>query len=213
MKKFLTSVIALIMIFALMLTLVGCGDESPKFIGKWSAKIDMTQLLNDRLSTNQAGKYIDIDEFAIKLNIEFKENNVYVITVDEKSVEQAFDGLKQDFIDAMQKSIDDMGLNITVDELMKKNNTTIDKLFEESFGEEMIESLIDEFATKGKYDYDKNLLYLSVSTQKAPSKKEGIAYEFVNDNEVKLTSVVNNKGKKVANNAFGKFLPITLKRI
>ena len=191
MKRSLSLVLSILLTVALMLSMTGCGEQA-KFIGKWEAEIDMAEFINDGMA--QAGnsditKYIELDEFEFVAVMEFDKDGTYKMYIDEDSVKDAFEDAKEVFVDGMtdyfEDYIKDMGLGMTVEEVLAASGTDLEKAADEAYGDDMLDSIIEETEKEGNFEVKDGKLFLSDGKDKNVDEKVYDTYE-ITDNELKL---------------------------
>ena len=191
MKRSLSLVLSILLTLALMLSMIGCGEQS-KFIGKWEADVDMAKFINDGMA--QAGssditKYIELDDFGIVFVMEFNEDGTYKMYIDEDSAKDAFEDAKEAFVDGMteyfEDYIKDMGLGMTVEEVLAASGTDLEDAADQAYGDAMLKSLMDETEKEGNFKVKDGKLFLSDGKDKNVDEKIYDTYE-INDDELKL---------------------------
>ena len=119
--------------------------------------MNLAEYLNQGIAQEDAtaAEYLSVDSFYLTMVLTFKEDNTYTITLDENSVDAAVEQLKIDIRGGMEKYLVDMmaqmGVVMTIDEIMKASNTTMDKLMDEFFSDEMVEQMVDGASSEGKF--------------------------------------------------------------
>ena len=101
MKKILSLLMCLVMLFSVMFTLTGCFGEQSKYIGKWKATLDLTDIMNEELANNEdMGDYFTLTDFSVVMFLEFNDDGTYSMYVEEESIEKAMEKMVDDLIDA-----------------------------------------------------------------------------------------------------------------
>ena len=150
MKKNLTKLVSILMVLVMMVGLSGCSNEKNAVLGSWKASMNLAEYLNQGIAQEDAtaAEYLSVDSFYLTMVLTFKEDNTYTITLDENSVDAAVEQLK-------------MGVVMTIDEIMKASNTTMDKLMDEFFSDEMVEQMVDGASSEGKFKAKSGRIFLS----------------------------------------------------
>ena len=155
MKKNLTKLVSILMVLVMMVGLSGCSNEKNAVLGSWKASMNLAEYLNQGIAQEDAtaAEYLSVDSFYLTMVLTFKEDNTYTITLDENSVDAAVEQLKTDIRGGMERYLVDMmaqmGVVMTIDEIMKASNTTMDKLMDEFFSDEMVEQYMNRSAARG----------------------------------------------------------------
>ncbi len=167
MKKNLTKLVSILMVLVMMVGLSGCSNEKNAVLGSWKASMNLAEYLNQGIAQEDAtaAEYLSVDSFYLTMVLTFKEDNTYTITLDENSVDAAVEQLKIDIRGGMEKYLVDMmaqmGVVMTIDEIMKASNTTMDKLMDEFFSDEMVEQMVGGTSSEGKFKAKSGRIFLS----------------------------------------------------
>lgn len=167
MKKNLTKLVSILMVLVMMVGLSGCSNGKNAVLGSWKASMNLAEYLNQGIAQEDAtaAEYLSVDSFYLTMVLTFKEDNTYTITLDENSVDAAVEQLKIDIRGGMEKYLVDMmaqmGVVMTIDEIMKASNTTMDKLMDEFFSDEMVEQMVDGASSEGKFKAKSGRIFLS----------------------------------------------------
>jgi len=181
MKKKLAVVLCLVMVF--MLALTGCG-ESSKLVGKWEAKVDLTEFLKEDMD-NEMLEFIDIDDFSIVLVMEFDKDGTYERSVDEDAFEDSIENVKKSFKKGMTKYfedlIDEQGLDMTVEEVLEMSDTDMDEVIDQAFDKDMWSEMTEAVKCKGQYKAEDGKIYMSVDEDDEPDDDMYWSYELDGD--------------------------------
>lgn len=167
MKKNLTKLVSILMVLVMMVGLSGCSNEKNAVLGSWKASMNLAEYLNQGIAQEDAtaAEYLSVDSFYLTMVLTFKEDNTYTITLDENSVDAAVEQLKTDIRGGMERYLVDMmaqmGVVMTIDEIMKASNTTMDKLMDEFFSDEMVEQMVGGASSEGKFKAKSGRIFLS----------------------------------------------------
>lgn len=210
MKKQLSIVLCIAMIFAMLATLSGCGEkEKDKFVGTWKTDLDMTEMINEGFSEDaDMATYFKFDEFKITMVFTFNEDGTYKSDIDEDAFNTAYDGLVQSFTKGMKDYLEatakKQGLNLSADEMLKLSGTTMDAAIKESLNKDTLKNSFDEIKGEGTFEAkDGNLILTDSKTNETSSE----SYEFVSDSELKLVKPANSDGEEL-----NKIYPLILKK-
>ncbi len=131
--------------------------------GKWEAELDLADFINEMME----------DEMGVELDKKFKNLNVTVVmefdkdevelSMEATGIEKAIKKQMPDVLTAvLETMLEEQDLDMTLDELLESQGTSIDELVEESL-EDMdfddLEGSLDEFETSS-YELDGDKLYL-----------------------------------------------------
>ena len=139
--------------------------DEQKIIGNWKTEMDLADTINSLMASElgDAAEYLKIKEFKFIMNIEFEKNGTYKTTVDERSFSNSIENVKADFAVGITKMLEDLleqeGIDMTVEELLTQQNTTIDAMVEEAFNKETFDEILDDNESAGKYKLDGKKLY------------------------------------------------------
>ena len=210
MKKQLSIVLCIAMIFAMLVTLSGCGEkEKDKFVGTWKTDLDMTEMINEGFSEDaDMATYFKFDEFKITMVFTFNEDLKYKSDIDEDAFNTSYDCLVQSFTKGMKDYLEatakKQGLNLSADEMLKLSGTTMDAAIKESLNKDTLKNSFDEIKGEGTFEAkDGNLILTDSKTNETSSE----SYEFVSDSELKLVEPANSDGEEL-----NKIYPLILKK-
>ncbi len=213
MKKIFSAFLCCMLICGVLFTAVGCSSEQSKFVGTWEATVDLSDALTDELAGEELADYMNIEDFAIVLRFTFEKDGTYEMAVDEDSVEDAFDALKDQLsaglVSYMEDIIEANGLDMTVDEAFEAAGIDMDALLEEAFTSDMLDDMVDEFVTEGEYEVKDGKLYTYDEGEEL-DEDEYITYEFDGD-ELLLKKVVTDDEE--AEEAAELLFPMTLEKV
>ena len=175
-RSFLTLAAALL----LAVSLAACGGgttttEEPEdsIVGDWQATISMADELNEAFAEDEEFSefFGDIEKFDMTLGLSFAEDGNYTFEIDKDALVAEFQNLKEPleagFRAYMESMIAEMGLEMTVDEMMEESGITIDDLMAELNAEDFVD--MEEWNASGTYKLDGDKLYLG----------DGDAYENI----------------------------------
>lgn len=210
MKRIIAAALAAVMLLAL----AGCssGDDTAKLVGTWKGELGGSYVSDEMVAAlgEETASYFDFSSFSISYTMIFNEDQTYCVTLTEEDARKAADDLmvivEAGMVKMFEEQIALAGLDMTVDELLEMNGTTMDELMSESFD---IDALVDELGSgttsEGNYLAEDGKLYLSDSLDTKPSK---LSYdEFtLKGNTLTLTNYVGN------DSSFDWVYPMTLTR-
>ena len=103
---------ALPLALGLTLTLAACGGNDPKedLVGAWSGQVDvMDQVVEGmRVTAPEIADELELENFYIPLEIEFRDDNTYIMTVDQEKLDESMDALIQKSVDATMVYMEQM---------------------------------------------------------------------------------------------------------
>lgn len=98
----------------LTLTLAACGGNDPKedLVGAWSGQVDvMDQVVEGmRVTAPEIADELELENFYIPLEIEFRDDNTYIMTVDEALAQSGMD--RESFTDLMEQSMGNLSSSV-----------------------------------------------------------------------------------------------------
>ncbi len=218
MKKTLSMALALVLTFAMLFTFVGCDDSKEggndkggkkvdPIVGTWEVEVDMADAILE--SMGELAEFFEIDEFEVTFTFEFEEDGEYKLEIDEKQYKKAFKAI--DFETAMTKYLEALikaeGVEMTVEELLASQGTSIEELVAESYSDETIEDSIDEINKKGFYKVDDDKLYLADDED---DFDDDLYYEIdLDDDKLKIKSYSDEEDTE---DTFYGLYPVTFKK-
>lgn len=138
-------------------------------VGEWVGTVDMTDMFNEAVSGGDPtmAQYVDFSNICFDLRMEFTEDGICTMYVDEDSVIVLMDTmtiqLTQFLYDYMGAMLEENGLDMTVDELLAMQGYTVDTFIAESFDVEELASSFTDIYETGNYVAEDGLLYVSTS--------------------------------------------------
>ena len=163
MKK-VSKVLALLMVAALMLAVTGCANEKDELLGVWKGRVELAEQLTEELG-DQMGD-LTVDSFEMALQIEFKEDDTYVISVDEEALEQSVYDLQNYLVDGLleygkDNVLEKTGVEMTTEELLTFMRTTKESFMEQIPVAELVGEISDNLKVEGKFKVKDGKLYTS----------------------------------------------------
>lgn len=213
MKKYLSVILTVIMVLAMLVTLSGCTNEAKKFVGTWETTLDMADAINEELASDEeVAKYLSVDEFELVMAIKFNDDGTYKMYVDEDSAKDTFDGLRDEWADGIEKMLEDtiaqQGVNMTVDQLLAASNTTIDDMLDQVITDDMINEMLEDVESEGNYVVKDGKLFMSDGLDYDIDEDQYETYE-ISDDELKLIESVGDD----EDDSYKEFYPMTFTKV
>ena len=174
---------ALPLALGLTLTLAACGGNDPKedLVGAWSGQVDMMDQVVEgmNLTAPEIAQELEMEAFNLTLEMEFRDDNTYTMTVDQDKLDESIEELIQKTVDAtldyLEQELKDQGItNMTVDEALAQSD-----MDRESFTQLMRDSLsqlsttvAEGIQTEGQYRWEDGQLYTSDSVDAEPGSDD-----------------------------------------
>lgn len=206
MKKNISIVLTIMMLIASFTILSGCGEKN-RFIGNWSATIDMTDMIHEIFSDEpEMEEYVKFDDFEVTMLLTFNEDGTYKMALDEEAFHTSLEELKKSFKDGMKDYViamtKEQGIEVSTEDM----NDMLDGLISEAFDEETMRQAFSGAESEGKYEYKDGKLYTTDKDSKI-DKNVYETYEFVSDSELRLLESVG-EDEEVMDGIY----PMTLKK-
>lgn len=183
---------ALPLALGLTLTLAACGGNDPKedLVGAWSGQVDvMDQVVEGmRVTAPEIADELELENFYIPLEMEFRDDNTYTMTVDQEKLDESMDALIQKTVDAtlvyLEQELKDQGItNMTVDEALAQSGMdreSFTDLMEQSMGN-LSSSVAQQIQTEGQYRLEGNQMYTSDDKDTEPGSDGATPYTLDGD--------------------------------
>ncbi len=183
---------ALPLALGLTLTLAACGGNDPKedLVGAWSGQVDvMDQVVEGmRVTAPEIADELELENFYIPLEIEFRDDNTYIMTVDQEKLDESMDALIQKSVDAtmvyMEQMLKEQGItDMTVDEALAQSGMdreSFTDLMEQSMGA-LSSSVAQQIQTEGQYRLEGNQVYTSDDKDTEPGSDGATPYTLDGD--------------------------------
>ena len=183
---------ALPLALGLTLTLAACGGNDPKedLVGAWSGQVDvMDQVVEGmRVTAPEIADELELENFYIPLEIEFRDDNTYIMTVDQEKLDESMDALIQKSVDTimvyMEQMLKEQGItDMTVDEALAQSGMdreSFTDLMEQSMGA-LSSSVAQQIQTEGQYRLEGNQVYTSDDKDTEPGSDGATPYTLDGD--------------------------------
>lgn len=183
---------ALPLALGLTLTLAACGGNDPKedLVGAWSGQVDvMDQVVEGmRVTAPEIADELELENFYIPLEMEFRDDNTYTMTVDQEKLDESMDALIQKTVDAtlvyLEQELKDQGItDMTVDEALAQSGMdreSFTDLMEQSMGA-LSSSVAQQIQTEGQYRLEGNQVYTSDDKDTEPGSDGATPYTLDGD--------------------------------
>lgn len=183
---------ALPLALGLTLTLAACGGNDPKedLVGAWSGQVDvMDQVVEGmRLTAPEIADELELENFYIPLEMEFRDDNTYTMTVDQEKLDESMDALIQKSVDTimvyMEQMLKEQGItDMTVDEVLAQSGMdreSFTDLMEQSMGN-LSSSVAQQIQTEGQYRLEGNQMYTSDDKDTEPGSDGATPYTLDGD--------------------------------
>lgn len=164
MKRVVSALLAMVMLCAMLVSFTGCGADDP-IVGTWQATIDMTDYINSQIGDEEMQNYIKIKDFSLLYRLVFDADGTYMAVVNEDEAEKMYAAAKDTFktgaTQYLQSMIDAAGGGYTVDELLALSGTSLDKMVEQAFSDDNLDTMIDSMTKDGNFKAEDGKLWLS----------------------------------------------------
>lgn len=176
----------------LTLALTACSSSDPKekLVGTWSGQVDvMDQVVEGmRVTAPEIADELELENFYIPLEIEFRDDNTYIMTVDQEKLDESMDALIQKSVDAtmvyMEQMLKEQGItDMTVDEALAQSGMdreSFTDLMEQSMGN-LSSSVVQQIQTEGQYRLEGNQMYTSDDKDTEPGSDGATPYTLDGD--------------------------------
>lgn len=182
--------LALGLTLTLALTACSSSDPKEKLVGAWSGQVDvMDQVVEGmRLTAPEIADELELENFYIPLEIEFRDDNTYIMTVDQEKLDESMDALIQKSVDAtmvyMEQMLKEQGItDMTVDEALAQSGMdreSFTDLMEQSMGA-LSSSVAQQIQTEGQYRLEGNQVYTSDDKDTEPGSDGATPYTLDGD--------------------------------
>ena len=176
----------------LTLALAACSSSDPKekLVGAWSGQVDvMDQVVEGmRLTAPEIADELELENFYIPLEIEFRDDNTYIMTVDQEKLDESMDALIQKSVDTimvyMEQMLKEQGItDMTVDEVLAQSGMDRES-FTDLMGQNMgnlSSSVVQQIQTEGQYRLEGNQMYTSDDKDTEPGSDGATPYTLDGD--------------------------------
>ena len=183
---------ALPLALGLTLTLAACGGNDPKedLVGAWSGQVDvMDQVVEGmRVTAPEIADELELENFYIPLEMEFRDDNTYIMTVDQEKLDESMDALIQKSVDTtmvyMEQMLKEQGItDMTVDEVLAQSGMdreSFTQLMRDSLSQ-LSSSVVQQIQTEGQYRLEGNQMYTSDDKDTEPGSDGATPYTLDGD--------------------------------
>ena len=213
MKKITAMILSFVLIFTLTLSLTACSDKN-SVVGSWKAEVDLTEMINEGIADDEdMAEYVALKDFSFAMTLKLKDDGTYEMSVDEDDIKDVIKSAKKDLQEGFNKYFEDLidsqDLGVTVDELLDSYGLDLDALIEAVFSDEMVDEIVSEMSSEGKYKAEDGKLYFSDDLDSDIDEDEYTTYEMA-DNELKLMEAFGEDAAEMED--LGLF-PMTFKKV
>lgn len=186
MKRKIAGLLCLVLVLSMVFA--GCGaDPKAELVGKWEGELDATDGIKELFlaSAGDMAEYIEVERFALKLTMEFREDDTCTMSIDPDALQEAFSSMVKSMGAGMtayfEQLIEENGLDMTVDELLEASgmgtmDETLDTLLESAMAEIKPEDLVQD----GKYIIKNGTLFISDDMNAEYKAEDASAYTIEN---------------------------------
>lgn len=200
MKRIMAALVCLLLAVSL---LAGCSPSNQKkLMGKWTGKANLAEAYETLLAKTDPTLtgHIDMENFKVKLTLEFKEDNTYQWTADQEDVEAGVEKMMDAIGDGLAAYLE-MQTGMSIDQLLNASGKTMDSLLADYFGPDMTQVVKSSLESSGTFEFDRGELTLV--------DKEGVVI-FEGDCEVSKDELELKNG--VASDLITTLLPMTFEK-
>lgn len=182
--------LALGLTLTLALTACSSSDPKEKLVGTWSGQVDvMDQVVEGmRVTAPEIADELELENFYIPLEIEFRDDNTYIMTVDQEKLDESMDALIQKSVDTimvyMEQMLKEQGItDMTVDEVLAQSGMdreSFTDLMEQSMSN-LSSSVAQQIQTEGQYRLEGNQMYTSDDKDTEPGSDGATPYTLDGD--------------------------------
>lgn len=176
----------------LTLALTACSSSDPKedLVGAWSGQVDMMDQVVEgiRVTAPEIADELELENCYIPLEMEFRDDNTYIMTVDQEKLDESMDALIQKSVDTimvyMEQMLKEQGItDMTVDEVLAQSGMdreSFTDLMEQSMGA-LSSSVAQQIQTEGQYRLEGNQMYTSDDKDTEPGSDGATPYTLDGD--------------------------------
>lgn len=198
MKKTLSIFLSLLIAVTMVLSFTGCSENN-KFVGEWSAQVDVSDEMNKSILDNdeELAKYFKTDSLTVTLVFTFNKDGSYQIAVDEASIDTLCDSFASIVTDGFTAYFTDLfkeqGMNIDdfggIDGALQVIGTSLEELVKESIDRDDIRKELEGVNDTGEYKAVKGKLY-TFEKDTVPDSDIYETYEFTDKDTLVITGSV-----------------------
>lgn len=183
---------ALPLALGLTLTLAACGGNDPKedLVGTWSGQVDVMEQVVEgmRLTAPEIADELEMENFYIPLEIEFRDDHTYTMTVNQEKLDESMAALIEKSVDAtmayMEQMLKEQGItDMTVDEALAESGMDRESfadLMEQSMGA-LSSTVAQQIQTEGQYRLEGDQMYTSDDKDTEPGSDGATSYTLNGD--------------------------------
>lgn len=164
MKK-TSKLVALLLVFAMVLSMTACGNAAKNLYGTWSMEYDLTEALAQELGD----EFADFDApFAFTIYMDFNEDGTCKMYMDQDEFSADMtawiDELVVYTVDMLYATFEEQGIDkATADSVLGEQfGMAVEEYMKTEIEESMdLESMVDDFEKTGVYEVKGNKLYIA----------------------------------------------------
>lgn len=184
MKKFLALTLCLVMILAV---LTGCGKSKKEepLVGQWKATVDMTNMMNKSMATEDAdmAKYFTFANLTFNMTMVFEEDGKCSLTVDQATWKAMAEKIGSTLKDGMTKYLNDQlaESGITLDQYLASAGVTLDSMIDPILSSMVSDEMLKQMENSGYYQLSDGKLFIDESKDAEFDEKEANPYVLSGD--------------------------------
>lgn len=167
------AIILTVILAAVML--VGCSNEQSKLLGTWKAEANLAEGIEQVMleELGEQAEYFSIQDFTVNFVMTLNSDGTYSMTVEEDSVQTAFDALMEDMeagmVKMLEEQISEMGIALSVEDMLAASGMTMESMMDqlkqglENAG--VMEQVIEESTEEGRFKAKDGKLYMSAGLE------------------------------------------------
>lgn len=186
MKRKIAGLLCLVLVLSMVFA--GCGaDPKAELVGKWEGELDATDGIKELFlaSAGDMAEYIEVERFALKLTMEFREDDTCTMSIDPDALQEAFSTMVNSMGTGMtayfEQLIEENGLDMTVDEVLEASGLgTMDEMLDTLLESAMAEIKPEDLVQDGKYIIKNGTLFISDDMNAEYKAEDASAYTIEN---------------------------------
>ncbi len=196
MKRAIAVILCLTILCAMLMT--GCGiqdildqvlggGEQGKFVGKWTMKLDMTEMITEMMGAQLTGmsEYFVFEDVILVMNWEFDKDGTYNCSVDSDELKVMADNITDTVIGGLEQYLTEYlaDYGFTLDDYLQQTGISLEDLAQEMDIENTMKEAVGDMNMSGRYKVEDGKLYTNEDVDDTSfDEEDATSYSFNGDN-------------------------------
>ncbi len=223
MKKAIAVILCLTMLCAVLMT--GCGiqdildrvlggGEQEKFVGRWTMKLDMTDMITEMMGAEMAqmGEYFVFEDVVLVMNWEFEKDGTYSCYVDSDELKVMVDNITDALLGGLEQYLTEYlaDYGFTLDDYLQQTGISLEDLAQEMDIENTMKEAVGDMNMSGRYKVEDGKLYTNDDVDDTSFDEEDATSYSFNGKNIELDAFFDEEVDSEIQQWVESLLPLVL---